>query len=579
MPDGFVRRSGSRLELAGEPYRFAGTNIYWLGLDENVDGVGYPTFFRIRDALDTARAMGFTVVRSHMLASTGNPLSIRPSRDGGLNEAAFATVDYAIGYAGSAGIRLILPLTDEWSYYHGGHRDFTGPYQLPAEAFYTDPRVIGEFRDYLRQVVRRTNPLTGLAYRADPTILAWELGNELNGMTPDWINAVAGTLRAEAPEQLVAAGRQLGIDPGALAAPAVDLIDVHYYPPTVAAVQADANAVTAAGKVYLAGEYASTSASDELLVPLAADPNVTGMLSWSLFGHHDRRGFVPHGDGFTMHHPGDDEPMAAAVAAQVGYAQTVRPGGAGRFEVGPPLITEVGGRAGRMVLQWRGSAGAVGYRVERSRYRNRRSWEPVHDGLVTDAETPWTAPASSGNAWYRVVPVDRHGRAGEPSDPVYVRTGDVVLVDPVETLDLACGYAGVAITAAGGTAVVRPTGAGPGSLTWTLAGTRRLELEVVAATRNKHRLGLAVEISGDGGSWYGVPTRVERTRTHRDRIRHYTIIASGFTAEQVRVVWTGADHRGRGSTGLVRAALWATAPVPAAASRWSGRFAAGSAPS
>ena len=66
----FVARDGASLTVNGRPFRFAGTNIYWLGLDENVGGVDYPTFFRIRDALDTAKAMGFTVVRSHMLAST-----------------------------------------------------------------------------------------------------------------------------------------------------------------------------------------------------------------------------------------------------------------------------------------------------------------------------------------------------------------------------------------------------------------------------------------------------------------------------------------------------------------------------
>ena len=43
------------------PFRFAGTNLYWLGLDENVGGVDYPTYFRIRDALDTAKALRQTV--------------------------------------------------------------------------------------------------------------------------------------------------------------------------------------------------------------------------------------------------------------------------------------------------------------------------------------------------------------------------------------------------------------------------------------------------------------------------------------------------------------------------------------
>ena len=58
---------------------------------------------------------------------------------GEYNDDAFATIDFAIAYAGTLGIRLILPLTDEWEYYHGGHRDFTTPLGLQSADFYTDP--------------------------------------------------------------------------------------------------------------------------------------------------------------------------------------------------------------------------------------------------------------------------------------------------------------------------------------------------------------------------------------------------------------------------------------------------------
>src|SRR3982074_2072390 len=56
--DSFVTRQGNRLLLDGRPFRFGGANIYWLGLDENVGGITYPTHFRIDDALATARDMG-----------------------------------------------------------------------------------------------------------------------------------------------------------------------------------------------------------------------------------------------------------------------------------------------------------------------------------------------------------------------------------------------------------------------------------------------------------------------------------------------------------------------------------------
>ncbi len=76
----FVTRSGSQLMLDGRQFRFAGANVYWLGLDENVDGVDYPTHFRVNDALTAAETMGATVVRSHTLGiSVGCERCVEPS--------------------------------------------------------------------------------------------------------------------------------------------------------------------------------------------------------------------------------------------------------------------------------------------------------------------------------------------------------------------------------------------------------------------------------------------------------------------------------------------------------------------
>ncbi|SPL96416.1 Endo-1,4-beta-mannosidase [[Actinomadura] parvosata subsp. kistnae] len=545
-PARFVTRSDSRLTLDGKPFRFAGTNIYWLGLDENVGGVAYPTFFRIRDALDTAKAMGMTVVRSHMLASTGNPLSILPSKEAGFNDAAFATVDYAIAYAGSIGLRLILPLTDEWAYYHGGHRDFTEPYGLPPEAFYTDERVIADYQAYAEHVMRRVNPLTGRAYNADPTIMAWEFGNELEGMTLDWINRNAAAFRTWAPRQLIAAGRRFDIDADTLAAPGVDIVDVHYYPPTAERVAADAATVTGAGKVYLAGEYASTAATKELLTPLAANRDVTGMLSWSLFGHHDRNGFVQHDDGFTLHYPGDDARMRAAVEAQAAFAAQVSPATGRPARVGPPLITQVDKRGGLNELRWRGAAGAAGYVVERARHGR---WSAAHQGLLTDNQTPWIDPEATGEVSYRVVPVDRDGRRGTPSEPVRVTGSQVALVDPLQTTDLADGHANVTITPAAAVA------AGEAWLSWSRPGLRRARFDVAGRPRIK------VQVSDDGSTWRTVrhesgDGRVTAETEHESTGGQVTAEIEG--AGHVRVVWSGGG-------GLTRATLWSADPAPVSA--------------
>lgn len=68
----------------------------------------------------TSAAMGATTIRSTTLGvSVGHPLSINPSL-GVFNEEALRRVDYAVYAAGTYGLRLIIPLTDNWDYYHGG---------------------------------------------------------------------------------------------------------------------------------------------------------------------------------------------------------------------------------------------------------------------------------------------------------------------------------------------------------------------------------------------------------------------------------------------------------------------------
>jgi mannan endo-1,4-beta-mannosidase len=100
-----VTRSGSQLLLDGHPFRFGAANEYWLGLDENVGGIDYPTDFRIRDGLQTAKDMGATVIRAHTLGvSTALPQSVEPAL-GQFNEAAFRTIDYSIYQARRIGLR------------------------------------------------------------------------------------------------------------------------------------------------------------------------------------------------------------------------------------------------------------------------------------------------------------------------------------------------------------------------------------------------------------------------------------------------------------------------------------------
>lgn len=531
----FVERDGSRLVLDGETFRFSGPNIYWLGLDENVGGVDYPTAFRIADTLDAAARMGSTVVRTHMMTSTGqdgaNPLAIMPAL-GQMNDEAFATIDFAVAYAGKLGIRLVLPLTDEWEYYHGGHRDFTTPYGLTSADFYTDERPIAAYQAYVDAILQRTNALTGVRYTEDPTIMAWELGNELEGMTAPWIDRQVAFIKERAPQQLVAAGRRFDIDPDTLSAPGLDIVDVHYYPPTAARVSADAATVTGAGKVYLAGEYASTAASPALLEPLVADPNVTGMLFWSLFGNNDRGGLVPHDDGFTIHAPGATDAERARVSAITAYAAAIGAVPAAPA-VGTPLITAVDRADGINTVRWRGAGGAVSYRLERS--LDGISWTAVDTGALRADAGSATDFASPTGAVYRVVAIDGAGADAALSDPVMTETDTRVLVDPLESWLLTEAHDGAAIApGADGTSVVAASDGA--SITWKQDRLSAASFIVSGS--------VVVESSADGSAWETAASEVGAGGTviARDLAGPYLRVNLAADATVSRAtIWSAVD--------------------------------------
>lgn len=178
--------------------------------------VGYPEKGQIREAFASAVAMGATTVRSHTLGvSTGTPLSIWPTASA-TNEAAFDSIDYSIFAARNYGIRLIIPLTDNYNYYHGGKLDFLKWSNLSVNnsaAFYTNPQVIGLYKSYISTVLNHVNTYTGVAYKNDPTIMAWETGNELGGYglkdgppTASWTADITAYIKSIALHHLVIDG-------------------------------------------------------------------------------------------------------------------------------------------------------------------------------------------------------------------------------------------------------------------------------------------------------------------------------------------------------------------------------------
>ncbi|MBB2900741.1 hypothetical protein FHR75_001529 [Kineococcus radiotolerans] len=435
---GFVQREGSRLTLDGRTFRFSGTNVYWLGLDDNVrDAQGQPTVpsrFRIDDAFRAAQAAGGTVVRTWG-GLVGCARCIQP-RPGEFQDSAFDSLDYAVASAARHGQRLVIALVDNWDYYHGSKLTYTNWRGLPESAFFSDPRVIADYQAYITHFVEHVNPYTGLAYRDDPTIMAWQTGNEMwcqtcagNHWDGSWTRAVADHLAAVAPRQLVVDGH--GTDPacrtGCLHEPSldidsVDVVDDHFYPMQLDRVRSSAQTAARHGKAYLVGEYDWNNhrggAGLQSFLDAARAAGAAGALTWSVVPHADTAGFVDHDDGFQYFFPGRDAGERARTTTLRSFAAAMS--GRAPVDVAPPApcgLVQVAA-AGRTGLRWRGAAPAARYAVQRRPADGSSGWSTVtswaRDQVVAGSGAVWVdTTITAGRAHtYRVAGISLRGTRG-----------------------------------------------------------------------------------------------------------------------------------------------------------------------
>lgn len=213
-PQGFVTAHRDGFRLGGRPFRFGGTNCYYLHQQSH---------YMIDSVLGDAAVMGLPVVRAWAFAdgTAGGFRALQPSPYR-YDEDAFEPLDYAVHRAGQLGIRLVLPLVNNWPDYGGmqtyvqwflGLSDDSYGDGVHHDRFYTEASVKACYRAYARHVTSRVNRYTGLRYRDDPTIMTFELGNEprcrsdkSGGTLLAWAAEMSAYVKKLAPRQLVAVG-------------------------------------------------------------------------------------------------------------------------------------------------------------------------------------------------------------------------------------------------------------------------------------------------------------------------------------------------------------------------------------
>lgn len=227
----FVRVAGATFYRDDVPYYFLGANV-WYGMY-----LGRPEHRpRLLAELDQLQALGVTNLRI-MAAGEGpdtEPWRVTPSlqpQPGVYNEALLAGLDLLLSEMSKRGMTAVICLNNFWPW-SGGFAQYVHwfddkpiPYPPPepggnwfsfslySSRFYKNKKAKAAFEDHIRTIISRTNTLTGVAYRDDPTIMSWQLANEPRGILRPrayrrWIKRTASLIKSLDSNHLVSLGSE-----------------------------------------------------------------------------------------------------------------------------------------------------------------------------------------------------------------------------------------------------------------------------------------------------------------------------------------------------------------------------------
>ncbi|MDX2297031.1 MULTISPECIES: cellulase family glycosylhydrolase [Streptomyces] len=260
--DSFVTRCGIRFCLDGREYFIAGANAYDMftfGSGSGDTETRYMDKARIdahvarmvADGVDVALVWMFSHESWHGFEE----------REGEFNEQQYAAFDYVIESAKAHGLRLIPVFENYWEAYGGidtrlRWEGLSGGGPARA-AFFDQNRCPGCFTSYKNSVshaLNRTNHYSGVKYKDEPAIFAWELMNEpryegqsaaenVDGTTlRAWVDEMGAFVKSIDPNHLLGAGTEghgtkygFGGDSGnpfvhTQKSPYIDFASAHPYP-------------------------------------------------------------------------------------------------------------------------------------------------------------------------------------------------------------------------------------------------------------------------------------------------------------------------------------------------------------
>ncbi|KAL5571764.1 hypothetical protein UlMin_021361 [Ulmus minor] len=202
---GFVETRGTEFVIEGTTFLFNGFNSYWM-----MDVAAQPNqSYKISNVFRETTAAGLTVCRTWAFSDGSGELHLQTS-PGVYNEHVFQALDFVISEARRYRVRLILrrPQYVKWAKSAG----------VPIKSdddFYTNAVLKTYYKNHVKKMLTRINTITGIAYKDDATIMAWELmneprcqvdnsGNTING----WVEEMANYVKSIDNKHLVEVGME-----------------------------------------------------------------------------------------------------------------------------------------------------------------------------------------------------------------------------------------------------------------------------------------------------------------------------------------------------------------------------------
>ncbi|TDD77682.1 beta-mannosidase [Actinomadura darangshiensis] len=225
-PAGFAYRCGVHFCLDGKPFYFAGANTYDLftfGSGSGDTETQYMDKARIDAHMADLQADNVQVLRTWMFSHES--WHGFETAKGVYNEQEFAQFDYVLKSAADHGIKVVPVFENYWEAYGGidtrlQWEGLSGGH--PGRAAFFDktrcPGCFTSYKNYVSHALNRTNHYTGVKYKDDPNVFAWELMNEpryqdqsadenVNGTTlRKWVDEMGAFVKGIDPDHMLGAG-------------------------------------------------------------------------------------------------------------------------------------------------------------------------------------------------------------------------------------------------------------------------------------------------------------------------------------------------------------------------------------